>query len=77
MKDKQKALRINSEKCKGCVLCVGVCPHKVLVLSKNVNKRGWQYVEAAHTEKCTACGLCVMMCPDCAIEIVEESCRAE
>ena len=67
-------LKINKEHCKGCLLCLGVCPQKALELSKDVNRRGNQYVILKAIDKCTGCGLCFMMCPDCVIEItpVEE-----
>ncbi|MDD4956997.1 MAG: 4Fe-4S binding protein [Candidatus Omnitrophica bacterium] len=62
-------VKIDAEKCKGCVLCVDVCPNGVLALSDKVNKKGMQYVVVEHPEKCTGCGLCAIMCPDCGIEI--------
>ncbi|MFH1845944.1 MAG: ferredoxin family protein [Candidatus Omnitrophota bacterium] len=64
---------INTEKCKGCSLCIDTCPKKLFKLTDKTNKRGLRYAEIANHEKCIACNLCVMMCPDCAIEIeVEE-----
>lgn len=72
MTKKKIKFTIDFEKCKGCSLCVGVCPQKLLELSDKVNKRGTKYVVIKDEDKCTACGLCVMMCPDSAIEITEE-----
>ncbi|MFC1480451.1 ferredoxin family protein [Candidatus Omnitrophota bacterium] len=69
MTEKPIKLKIDLERCKGCMLCVDVCPQKILQLAKEVNKRGSQYIVVRDGEKCTGCGLCVMMCPDCAIEI--------
>ncbi len=71
MAKKTVKMRIDSERCKGCVLCVGVCPVKALEVSSEVNERGVQPVILKHPEKCTGCGLCALMCPDCAIEIDE------
>ena len=31
---------IDSEKCKGCLLCVGVCPSNVLKKSDTYNSKG-------------------------------------
>ncbi|NQT32561.1 MAG: 4Fe-4S binding protein [Candidatus Omnitrophica bacterium] len=72
MTEKQKKLKISIEKCKGCALCIKVCPQKSLEMSQEVNKRGMQYVILKHPEKCNKCGLCFMVCPDCAIEVEEE-----
>ncbi len=66
-------VRILEEYCKGCQLCVLVCPKKTLALSSRVNKRGMQVVAVLESDGCTGCGSCVLMCPDAAIEISEET----
>ena len=65
-------LKIYNEKCKGCKLCVDVCPQNVLEMDGRVNKKGMQYIIIKNPEKCTQCGLCALVCPDCAIELIEE-----
>jgi 2-oxoglutarate ferredoxin oxidoreductase subunit delta len=62
---------IDRERCKGCGLCVNVCPKKVLELSKEVNTRGYFPAVQAHPEKCVFCSACCIMCPDVAITIEE------
>ncbi len=69
MAEKTCNLKIDIERCKGCLLCIEVCPVKILKASEHVNKRGIQYVVLTDPEKCTGCTLCAMMCPDCAITI--------
>ncbi len=72
MKEKirnRSGLKIDKERCKGCLLCVEVCPAGALSISRGVNEKGLRYVELKQPEKCTGCGLCFIMCPDCAIEI--------
>ncbi|MFN3550276.1 MAG: 4Fe-4S dicluster domain-containing protein [Endomicrobiia bacterium] len=69
---KRYILKIDSEHCKGCELCIFNCPQKVLRLSENINKLGYRYVEIVDVIKCTGCGRCYLMCPDYLIEIYEE-----
>ncbi|MGD2278822.1 MAG: 4Fe-4S binding protein [Candidatus Omnitrophota bacterium] len=69
---KKLKLMIDKERCKGCLLCINVCPQKALGLSTAVNKKGNRYVILKHPDKCTCCGLCAIICPDTAIEIAEE-----
>ena len=71
-KGKGKVIKIDAERCKGCLLCVDICPVKILKLSEKVNKKGHRYVVATEPVKCTGCSLCVTMCPDCSIEIREK-----
>ncbi|MBD3379046.1 MAG: 4Fe-4S dicluster domain-containing protein [Candidatus Omnitrophica bacterium] len=69
---KKRKIKVYSEKCKGCGLCVQVCPAGVLEISGEINRKGMPVVKVRDIEKCTGCGLCFIMCPDCALEIVEE-----
>jgi len=63
---------LDKDRCKGCELCIMVCPRKNLRLSKDLNKRGIRYAEIKDINKCTACGLCFLVCPDACIEIYEK-----
>lgn len=64
-------ITINSEWCKGCHICVEVCPHHVLVVDSEVFERGFHPVVVAQPEHCTACLLCELLCPDLAITVEE------
>jgi len=59
----------DSERCKGCELCVSVCPEKILKMTDAYNSQGHRYPECIDEEKCTACTFCAIMCPDLAIQI--------
>ena len=59
---------VNAGRCKGCFLCVNVCPTEALTPSGELNAKGNETVEADQ-EKCIACGACYKVCPDCAIEV--------
>lgn len=67
----KRKVHIDKEKCKGCGLCVHVCPHNALVLLDEVNMKGLKYVAVPDPDKCTGCGLCYIVCPDCALEVKE------
>lgn len=60
---------IDDERCKGCGLCVAVCPKKVLEISGQVNNKGYFPVSQTTPEDCIFCSTCCLMCPDVAITI--------
>ncbi|THB79932.1 MAG: 4Fe-4S dicluster domain-containing protein [Desulfobacteraceae bacterium] len=62
---------VESERCKGCGLCVKFCPKNVLEISDKVNAKGHFPVFQARPEDCIKCSICCIMCPDVAITIVE------
>lgn len=49
--------------CKGCGLCVEICPRGVLA-TDDVSK-----VEVVAPERCTNCGFCELVCPDFALVV--------
>ena len=50
------AVVVNTERCKGCNLCVVACPTGVLALQqKEVNNRGYHFAYMAQPEKCIGC----------------------
>jgi 2-oxoglutarate ferredoxin oxidoreductase subunit delta len=62
---------INTERCKGCGLCVQVCPKGGIVISKQSNKSGCFPAQANNTD-CTGCCLCAIICPEAIIEVYRE-----
>jgi 2-oxoglutarate ferredoxin oxidoreductase subunit delta len=59
-------------RCKGCGLCVAVCPKNVLEIAEEVNTKGYFPAFQARPQDCILCALCCTMCPDVAITITEE-----
>ena len=63
--------QIDSNRCKGCGLCVTVCPKSVLELASELNTKGYYPAYQARPEDCIYCATCCRMCPDVAITITE------
>jgi 2-oxoglutarate ferredoxin oxidoreductase subunit delta len=62
---------IDRERCKGCGLCVGACPEKILALSKDrFNVQGLPFAECFDPGRCTGCQSCAIICPDAAIRVL-------
>ncbi|MFH1005050.1 MAG: ferredoxin family protein [Bacteroidota bacterium] len=59
---------INTEKCKGCELCVLACPTSVIGISKNINNKGYHYAEPINDD-CSGCASCAVICPDGVIAV--------
>lgn len=62
---------IDIERCKGCGLCIAVCPKSGITISKKSNKSGYFPAEATNSD-CTGCAVCAIICPDVAIEVFRE-----
>jgi len=62
---------IDVNRCKGCNLCVSVCPKKVLEISQSVNSKGYFPAHQARPDDCVFCTTCCIMCPDVAITITK------
>ncbi|MDG6251784.1 4Fe-4S dicluster domain-containing protein [Methanocalculus sp.] len=77
-------LVIDDTRCKGCNLCVMVCPYNIFREGQRPNKRGVFVPELDRPGRCTncrlqqlyqrrLCGVCQTICPDQAIRWVQEA----
>ena len=66
---------IDTERCKGCHLCISVCPREVIGLASHINQKGYTpaVVLEEKAPECTGCTVCAMMCPDTAISVYRHS----
>jgi 2-oxoglutarate ferredoxin oxidoreductase subunit delta len=61
----QGMVLIDEDRCKGCGLCVALCPAHALHLAEGrFNLKGYRPVEVADAEACTGCAVCAVICPD-------------
>ena len=61
---------VDTERGKGCNLCVVACPLDVLALTqKEVNNKGYHFAHEVVDDKCTGCASCATVCPDGCIEV--------
>lgn len=65
-RQKLKELVINRDWCKGCAICVKLCPKQVLELDPK------EKAKVARPEDCICCRLCELRCPDLAITLQTE-----
>ena len=61
--DEEFELVLTPEWCKGCDICVKVCPERCLILNAD------HKVELTDPDACTGCRICEWLCPDFAIDV--------
>jgi 2-oxoglutarate ferredoxin oxidoreductase subunit delta len=63
---------VDTERCKGCEVCVVACPVGVLALADEVNSKGYHYSKMKNPDDCTGCASCAMVCPDSVITVYRQ-----
>lgn len=65
-------VKIHEDLCKGCGICISVCPTNTLSIAKEPNKKGYYPALQHAPDDCTGCKQCALMCPEVAIEVMVE-----
>jgi indolepyruvate ferredoxin oxidoreductase beta subunit len=68
--DNDSELVLTPEWCKGCDICVKVCPERCLILNAE------HKVELVSQDACTGCRICEWLCPDFAIDVKKVAAKA-
>lgn len=63
------AIVVDTERCKGCNLCVVACPLNVISLTKEVNIKGYNFSQPILEDTCNGCSSCATVCPDGCISV--------
>ena len=59
----QGRVEIQTDECKGCELCIHVCPVHCLALEEALNCLGYRPARYLG-HGCTGCGICFYVCPE-------------
>jgi len=60
---------IDSQRCKGCGLCIWACPKEEIRLSDKDDIRGIKVAFFNDSHGCTGCTFCAIVCPEVAIDV--------
>ena len=64
-----EVVSVNENACKGCGLCAGACPKKIMGISDRFNQKGYHPAQCLQQDACIHCAFCAMICPDTAITV--------
>jgi 2-oxoglutarate ferredoxin oxidoreductase subunit delta len=60
----------NEDRCKGCRLCITVCPKKIVLIdAEKLNMKGFHPAGVKEMDMCIGCAFCAVICPDCVITV--------
>jgi len=66
-------IEVNPRYCKGCDLCVSVCPQNVLALDfEHLTPKGYHPAYLVE-DGCTGCAICAVVCPEAALMVYREA----
>jgi len=62
---------VNTSRCKGCDICVSLCPAGVLAMIPEPSSTLGSMIEVEAPDACIGCRDCELHCPDFAIYVAE------
>lgn len=65
-------LTFQRDRCKGCGLCISLCPKRILRLDTAANLKGYHPVVCTDETTCIGCASCAKICPDSIITIQKD-----
>ena len=69
----QARVTFDRDRCKGCELCISVCPKHILALDMtSANVKGYHPAGVTDLSQCIACASCARICPDSVITVEKE-----
>lgn len=71
-KKRAQKISVDEQFCKGCYLCIEVCPQKVWGPGQRRSRAGYSMPRVLDLKSCAVCFLCEMTCPDLALTVMEE-----
>ncbi len=63
---------VNETACKGCGICIAMCPVKILNFSEDFNEQGFHFPKVSDQGKCVKCRNCMIYCPDFAMVVNDD-----
>jgi len=64
---------VDEKICKGCELCVWVCPKNIMELQRDkINAKGYHPATCIDQEACIMCAMCGTICPDLCITVKDD-----
>ncbi len=61
--------QFETDRCKGCELCLEYCPKQCLALHEELNAIGYHPAYLAKPDECIGCAMCADMCPETVITV--------
>ena len=65
-------LTFDTDRCKGCELCILTCPKHILALDEGTNVKGYRPAVCTDEAACVGCASCARICPDSIITIEKD-----
>jgi len=64
-------IEMDTERCKGCLLCAHFCPKNLIEASPNFNRKGYAFAQIPpeKMKECIGCAACALTCPDMVIKV--------